>query len=423
MRRWYLGLMAMAVIAMAAVNIRAANAQDLTRIAATVNEDVISVYDLVSRTRLAIVASRLEDNNETRQRLARQLLRIMIEEKLQLQEAKRVGVDVSNKEIEEAIQRIEQSNRWPPGQLQAFLQGAQIPSAAIVEQIRASIAWQKVMRRRLRPQVDISDLEVDEALAKLRENIGKPEYRVAEIVLPVERPELEAEVQRSAETIVQRVRAGTPFPILAQQFSQSPSAAAGGDLGWLQPGQLESQLEQAVRNMQPRDVSAPLRTLTGFHVLYLIERRTFQAGGRSTDAVVQVDQLVLPLPADARAPDVANQMNRAQQLAETAKSCADLPRLASEVQGARASTLGTGPLNAVPAEERQAVSNLNVGQASAPLRTPEGVKILMICVRDGGDGMPSRDSVMNNLIQQRMDLLARRYIRELRQTATIDIRI
>jgi peptidyl-prolyl cis-trans isomerase SurA len=136
-----------------------------------------------------------------------------------------------------------------------------------------------------------------------------------------------------------------------------------------------------------------------------------------------VDQLILPLPANARAPDVASQMNLAQQLAENVRSCADLASVAREVTGGKASTLATGPLASIPGEARQAINGLNVNQPSAPLRTAEGVKILMICRKEGGDGMPARESVMNGLVQQRLELLARRYIRELRQTATVDIRI
>ena len=422
MRRWTFRLVAVAVMALTFASARTVPAQELTRIAATVNADIISVYDLVSRTRLAILASRLEDNNETRQRVARQLLRIMIEEKLQIQEAKRLGIQVTSKELEEAIERIEKANRWAPGQFKAFLESAQVPPAAALDQIRANLSWQKVIRRRLQPQIDISDAEIDETLAKLRENIGKPENRVAEIFLPVDRPELEAEVLRTAETIIQRIKAGTPFPVLAQQFSQNPSAAQGGDLGWLQPGQFESQLERAIQALQPNQTSAPIRTLAGYQILYLIERRTFQPGGKG-DAEVQIDQLVLPLPAGARAPEVASQMNLAQQLAENANSCADLATLAREVRGGRASTLGTGALSAVSADVRQAVAGLNVNQPSAPLRTDEGVKVLMICKREGGDGMPSRNTIMNSLMQQRIELMARKYLRELRQTATVDVRI
>ena len=69
------------------------------------------------------------------------------------------------------------------------------------------------------------------------------------------------------------------------------------------------------------------------------------------------------------------------------------------------------------------MAGLNVNQPSAPLRTDEGVKVLMICKREGGDGMPSRNTIMNSLMQQRIELMARKYLRELRQTATVDVRI
>src|SRR6185369_14650664 len=137
----------------------------------------------------------------------------------------------------------------------------------------------------------------------------------------------------------------------------------------------------------------PIRSLSGYHILLLIERRTVTAG-RPTDAVMQVQQLVLPVPAGARANDVASQMNLAQQLSENARSCADLATIAKEVRGAQVSDVGTGKLNELPQDVRDIVGNLNVGQPSPPLRTPNGVRVLMVCKRDGGSG-PGRDEVGN----------------------------
>jgi len=398
-----------------------AAAQDLTKIAATVNDEIITVYDLVARVKLAMLASRIEDTQENRQRVAAQIMRLLIEEKLQLQEATRLGITVRPEEISDAVGRIEQNNHWPPGQFKALLGSVQIPFEAAQQQIKASIAWGKVVRRRLRPQVDITDQEIDEAVAKFKANIGKPENRVAEIFLPIDKPGQEPDVRKAADTIVAKARSGTPFPALAQQFSQSPTAISGGDLGWLQLGQMDPDLEKVVMRMQPREVSDPIRSLSGYHILYLIDRRTITAG-RSDDAVVQVQQLVLPLPSTARANEVASQMNLAQQVSESANSCADLPNLAKEVKGAQVAAAGSGKINELPTDIRDIVARLDVGKPSPPLRTPNGVRVLMVCKKDGGSG-PSRDDIGNALLQQRLEMLARKLMRDLRQSATIDVRI
>lgn len=398
-----------------------AQPQDLTKIAATVNDQIITVYDLVSRVRLAMLASRIEDTPENRSRVAAQIMRLLIEEKLQLQEATRLGITVQKAQIDEAVRRIEQNNNWPAGQFKALLESVHIPFDAAREQIKSSLAWGQVVRRRLRPQVDITDEEIDEAMVKARANIGKPENRVAEIFLPIDKPGQEADVRKAAETIVQKARSGTPFPALAQQFSQSPTALSGGDLGWMQVGQMDPELEKVVLRLQVHEVSDPIRSLTGYHIFYLIDRRTVTAGN-SSDAVVQVQQLVLPMPASARANEVTSQMNLVKQVSDTAGSCAELPKLAKEVKGSQVSNAGSGRISELPPDIREIVANLEVGKAGPPQRTPTGIRVLMLCKKDGGSG-PSREEVGNALLQQKLEMLARKLMRDLRQSATIDIRI
>lgn len=396
--------------------------QDVLRIVATVNDDIVSFLDLIARTRLAIVASRLDDSLETRQRVARQVLRSLIDEKLQMQEAARQNIRVSDTELEEAIQRIEAANRMQPGQFRQFIASAGIPLSSALDQIRANLAWNKVVRRKLRPMVDIGDTEIDEQLAKIRANIGKPENRVAEIFLAVDNPDQAPEVQRTAERLVQQLRAGTPFPALAQQFSQSPSAANGGDIGWVQEGQLDPQLDAVISRLQPREVSDPVRSYAGYHILLVIDRRTFGAG-HGGEPTVSLRQLVVPVPPNATQAEVDSQMALAQQVVGSASSCSDFESLAREVRSTAAPSLGPARLSELPQDLRPVVSGLRVGQVSAPQRMAEGIRVVMVCSREGDDGLPSRDEIANSLLSQRLEMMARRYLRDLRQAAVIDIRI
>lgn len=191
------------------------------RIAAVVNDEVISLSDVHARIRLALLNAGAQDSAETRQRLTPQVLRQLIDERLQLQEAKRLGVSVPSKEIDEAIGRIAEQNRMGRPQLEAMLKAQNVPVSTLREQVRALLSWQRVMQRRIRQEVVIGDEEIDAVMQRIKANIGKPEYLVAEIFLAVDSPDQDEEVRRNAERLVEEVRRGGNFAALARQFSQS----------------------------------------------------------------------------------------------------------------------------------------------------------------------------------------------------------
>lgn len=155
------------------------------RIAVVVNEEAISVRDVEARMHLVIVSSALRDSGELRQRLRPQILRTLIDERLQLQEARRLKIPVSETEIKGALATIEQQNRLPPGGIETLFERTGIDRASLVDQIRATIAWNKLIRLRGGPAVQISEDEIDEAIADATANKDRPEYRISEIFLPV----------------------------------------------------------------------------------------------------------------------------------------------------------------------------------------------------------------------------------------------
>ena len=397
---------------------------DVVRVVAVVNDDVISFNDLVQRVRLGLLAARIPDTQENRQRLAWQVLQGMIGEKLQLQEAKRLGITVRQAEIDEMVGRIERNNNWQPGQFRQFLSSTGIPFGTAIDQLRANVAWNKVVLRKLRPLVQVSPADVDDALLKLRQNVGKPEYRVAEIFLAVDRTDQDAEVRRNAERIVQQIRAGAPFPALAQQFSQSPSAGNGGDLGWLLQGQLDPQLEAAIGRLQARETSDPVRSYSGYHILYLVDKRAFNPNSSGGDGeTVRYVLVQLPIAANAKPADVTTQMNQAQQIAGSAKTCADLTASGKQLRAPDPEPK-TVDATAVPADIRSDVTNLRVNQISQPIRNRDGVRLVMVCERGTTTqgGFPSRENLTNQILGQRLDQQARRLLRDLRQQAIVDIK-
>jgi len=262
-----------------------ARAQDALRPAAVVNDDVISVLDLVMRTRLAILGAGAEDTPQIRQRFARQVLRRLIDEQLQLQEAERLEIRVTDEQVEDAIDRLVQQNNMTSEQFVRLLKRRQILPNYLRDQVRAQLTWQLFVQRRLRSSVVITPEEVDEVINRITSQKGGIERRVGEIFLSVESASQEAEVRQNAEKIFEELQIGGNFGGLARQFSQSASANLGGDLGWLPVGELQSELETVLAQMRPGTVSPPIRTLTGFYILLLRDVRETDRNSVDRDRV------------------------------------------------------------------------------------------------------------------------------------------
>ncbi|NIA70295.1 hypothetical protein HBA54_16935 [Pelagibius litoralis] len=256
-------------------------AQEAFRPAAVVNDEVISVLDLAMRVRLAIVGAGVNDSPEVRRRLTPQVLRGLIDERLQMQEAGRLDIAVSDDQVANALQQISQQNGMSEGQFLSMLRNRGIIPTTLIDQIRAQIAWQSIVQRRLRPTIVISDEEVQEVADRLASRQGSIERRIAEIFVSVESAAQEDQALANANRLLEQLRAGANFAGLARQFSQSGTASLGGDRGWVQDGELPEELNKALAQMGPGDVSPPIRSLSGFTILLLRDLRKNE--GQSID--------------------------------------------------------------------------------------------------------------------------------------------
>ncbi len=416
-------LVCLLLLVLAAAPVRDGLAQE-SRIVAVVNSDVITADDVAGRLVLVMRSSDIPDTPENQQRLGPRILRQMIDEKLELQEATRLNVKVSDEEINDALANLEQRNNMPKGQLDQYLKQAGIPRATLISQITASIAWGKVIRGRLSQEVAVSDEEVNESMTRIKEDSGKPQSHMAEIFLAMDNPSQEDEIQRLADRLIDQIRHGANFASVAQQFSQSPSAAAGGDIGWLTPNQLGPPLGDAMEKMKPGEMSYPIKTPAGYYILYVIERRT-PGSVSADDTRLSVTQVAFPYPPNVTAADRQRIQNEAEQASSTAKSCGELAKIGNDhvppLPVKNAEDVRAGDMN--PPELRQQILQLKIAEATKPVSNPSGLAVILLCGRkDPEGGLPTREQVENNLARGRLDALARRYMRNLRRAAYIDVR-
>ena len=399
---------------------RTATAQDVLRIAAVVNDRVISALDVVNRLKFVVWSTGVPNTPENRRRLSAQILRNLIDEELQSQEAERLNVSVNDREVDKALSDVAKRNRMTADGLRNILLRNGISASTLRRQLRVQIAWARAISRRLRREVRVTDDEVDAELERIEALRNKPRFRVAEIFLSVDDPDQDEQVRQAALRLLKQIREGADFAAIASAFSQSTSAAQGGDIGWIQPGRLSPELDDALLTLNPKQVSEPIRTLSGYYLLRLHDVRQPE-GAQKDNAVVDLHQIILPETGSAE-PSVQKAL--AEDIRAALTSCADLPDLIKQI-----GTPGSGPLGKLKLSDlsptfRNAVAPLKVGELSGPVVSPAGrVLVLMVCDRVEPKNKPIRRSGVRRTLQQsRAELVARRYLRDLRRSAFVDLR-
>jgi peptidyl-prolyl cis-trans isomerase SurA len=412
-------ILALALLAVLAAA-RPAPAQDTLSIVAVVNDDVISGLDLAMREQMAILGSHLQDTPEIRARLARQVLRSLIDERLKTQEAKRVGVRVSDEEVNRQLTQIASDNKLTLEQFAAALKQAGVLIDTLRDQIRAEIGWVKVVQRRFRGSVQIGDEQIDEALADLRDNANQPEFLTSEIFLSVDQPTQEAEVKQSADRLVEQIRGGAGFAAIARQFSQASTAATGGDLGWVRIGQLDRAVDTVLPNLGKGQISDPIRTNGGFEIIYLRDERR---GSAAPEGKVTMKQAFIPLRSGASQADRDKADQQAQMVVQQAKSCDDMTRLAHSIDPSTNVDLVNVDYGDLPTELKPIALDLPLNTPSQPLKLSTGIGVYMVCKRNITSGaLPSRDEIAARLLRERLEIMARGYLRDLRRSAFIELR-
>ena len=413
--------MLLAAVLVAAI--QPAAAQEVLRIAAIVNDDVISVYDLNARMRLAIISTGLRDSPSTRRRIAPQVLRSLIDERLQMQEAKRRNISVTKRELKRAISSLEKANKLGAGTFNEFMTSKGVELQTVTNQIRASIAWSKLIRRRYRPRIRVGEDEVDEVLARLKASRGQLEFRLSEVFLSVDTPEGEPEIRRSAARMVEQIRGGARFAAVARQFSESATAVVGGDLGWVPVGALPDHLKSVVPKLARGRVSDPIRTVSGYQIVALRARRRI-AEANARDIKVTLNQLFLPVAQDAGKDGIDRQRTVAATLKKTVSGCDALTAQSKKLKSPAPPRLGIFVLADLSSVIRDAITDLEVGTVSRPIESKGGLLVLMVCERDEPEsGLPDRETIRDQLVSKRIDLISRRLLRDVRLAAVVDVRV
>lgn len=393
-------------------------------VAATVNDDIISSYDLRQRALLLLLTSGVQATAESIPQIEREALRSLVDERLQLEDIKKIEakqkfkLQPSDKEIDEEITALAKQNNTTGERLVASFRAAGVDPQTLRDQLRVQMAWRRYIGARFGQGIRISDQQINESLKRVNAAAQKQQYLLSEVFIDPARVGGRQAAEDGARQLVVQIRGGAPFAAVARQFSALPTSANGGDAGWLTTAEIPAPIQVAIEKLRPGQLSEPIPTPEGIYLVLLRDKR---AGAGAT--LVNLKQAAVRLGADAKPEQVQAARATLVALRGKVKGCTDLEAEAAKAPGVVAGDFGDVEIGDLRPEFQQAVAGLKEGEVSQPLQTNAGMHLLALCQRKvGGAKAPTRDDVENRIYGEQLSMIAKRYLRDLRNSATIEAR-
>ncbi len=394
----------------------AAQAQSVHGIAAVVNDNVITTYDLRQRSLFMMVTQGIQPTEEAKKQILRQALRNLVDEQLQLQESRKYDQHISDQAVDQGIQRIIARNGLDINELARRLAQAGISIDTMRDQVRAEIAWQRIIGGLYGSRIRITDAQIDETLNRLTANADKPSYHVAEIYIEAS-PDIGGMegAMTGAKAMIEQLQKGVPFQVLARQFSSAASAAKGGDIGWLHAGELRPEIDAVLPHMEKGQISKPIQVPGGVYVIALVDKRISKS-----ETFYKLKQINYKIKDKADIPTARAALKKAGALI---KSCETVKSDIEGVEGVSAQNMGEIKASELSDDIRSALEVTSVGGLSKPFVTPTQLVSVIVCDRQvKGSNIPTRAEVEDRLFAQQEAQASRRHLRDLRRKATIAIR-
>lgn len=403
------------------------DAQTLERIVAVVNDDVILASELDNEiVRIRQRLKREDRDIPAPDVLRKQVLDQLIDQQLQLQQARQRGISVDDEAVNKAMRNMAQNYDTDLAGLQAQFRSRGLGPEALREDVRQQLIISRLRQRAVASDVQVTEQDVDDFVARIeRASEQRQQYRVRHILIGLPSDASSAEVsaarQRAQEAIA-RLDDGADFSDLASRISDGPQALSGGDLGWRRPAELPELFTNALDDVTPGETAGPLRSPNGFHILQLVDQR----GGASGEAVTQARVRQILLDADSE----GDPQQRLEQLRQRLQSGADFATLARAHSDHQPSAPNGGELGWVspgelPPVVHEVIRDLPTGQLSEPFRSSSGWHLIEVIERrqQQDADQQRRAKARRTLYQRQIEEESQRWLKQLREGAYVDIRL
>ena len=393
-------------------------------VVASVNDDVITNYDILQRMRLLVVTAGIQPTRNDLPELQRYALSSLIDEHLEIQELRReekeqkANIIATDSVVDDVIADMAKDSHMTTEQFLGSLAQQGIGADTLRSQLKAQESWQDWIRGRYGSRLRVGEDQIKAFQARMAAEANKPKYQLSEIYIDFEKAGGQAQAGEEANQLLAQLHQGAPFQSVARQFSNASTAANGGDAGWVTAGELDPEVRAAVDEMRPGSLSTPIQTKDGVWIVYLRER---QAGGAAV--LINLKQAAIALPADAPQDQVDAAKAKLETLRGQLHGCDAFEATAGKVDGVLAGDLGEADAKDLAPAFRDAATNLPVGQISEPIRSDQGLHLVVVCGKrsSAAQGL-NHDQIENQLMGEQLQMINKRYLRDLRNSASIEVR-
>lgn len=403
--------------------------QKIDRIVAVVDQVVITENELIDR--IQTVRSQLEKqggNVPPMDVLQKQILERLINDRLLLQYAAQTGIRVDDTQLDKTVERIAEQNKLSVPEFRTALEQEGISYRKFREDIRNEIVIARLREREVENRVNVTEAEIDNYLTtqSARGDV-QDEFEIGHILVRTPEdgsPEELQKLKEKAEQALQALQGGSNFAEVSARYSDAPNALEGGSLGWKTSSQIPDLFNEALKGMQPGEVSPILRSPNGFHILKLTDRR-----GSTSPLVVEQTKLrhiLIKLSEIVSESDAQQKMTMIKERLDHGGDFAELARQYSEDASANSGgDLGwVNPGDTVPQFEK-AMNLLAPGEISEPVRTPFGYHIIQVQERRKQDmtqeaaRFKARQEIRTRKAEEAYD----DWVRELRDRAYVELHL
>ncbi len=386
-------------------------------IAAVVNDSIITSADVEQRRDIIMATANIPMTVENQQKITPRIVQSLIDESLELQDAKSQSITVTDEEVTKAVEGMGAKGENNES-LRNFITRNNLSMVSVEGQVKAQLAWNKVVQKKLRRNVNVSQDEVARAQKSASTAPGEQDLRIEAISIRLA-PGNEAAAKKLAEEIALQIKSGTDMATIAAHYIKQAEVHYNPPV-WVPETTMPAPLQQVVRNMKPGDVTPPLRSTQTLQILQLMDRQVALKQSDNTEYALKQIAIAVPLKSDKQGMQKFRlaasilRTNPGDCMSDTVPKV-DLP---TEVKFVRTK------LGSLSAQQRSVVSHLDVGDVSEPLPGDDALRLIVMCekIEPAAGNLPAAEGVRQQLFEEKLELEAQKHLRNLRRDAYIDIK-
>ena len=386
------------------------------KIIAKVNNEIITNIDLENRLKMAMYSSNLPNDREIMERLRPRVLDSLIDESLKIQEANRLGVFVTNKEVIEHINRLEKRLNMEMNSLLDIYKKEEIPEITILNQIRSQLLWEKILYGIVIKNITVSEKDIIETYNMLLQKSGEVEYNLSEIFISINNLEAEQRIN----SIYSRINTQNFLP-LAEQFSDGVVLSGNFENNWVRESLLEDSIKDGVSKLNIGQISLPIKTSAGYHLILLNDKRQTKKI-KENQTIYDLSQILFKIDAKKNTDSEEYYKRFLSSLRDIVVGCKDLKKLIDEIPEGYGGKLGKIDSKSIEKSFLKVLENLPVGILSDAVITNDGVHGLMLCSPVVNNTYEEfKNSIEARLRNKKIDSAAQSLLSRIKRKALIEL--